>query len=162
MKITSHEQLDRALEELAFAEARLMKKRSDFEIRINELKKQSERETVTLEKQCDSQRGAIEDYCRRIRKEFDAEPTKKFAFGQVSFKANPERIECLPGWTETKSIDKALALKGVYRDALVTTHRLNKDVLKSWTQAALAKIGLTIKQGETFAIKVKKVVLQEA
>lgn len=161
MTISNWPALETALESLAIVEAKIAKTQAKYEVKINDLKKESERATGENQKLADELRVAITAFSMKNKSFFESEPTKKFAFGTIALKTNPEKIACLEGWTEQESVDKALALKGEYKDALITTHKLNKDVLKTFTIKALEKIGLCLTQGVTLTIKAKKVVLPD-
>lgn len=153
--------LEVALEALAVVEAKIAKTQAKFEVTINDLKKELELKTKDQKAQAEELRKSITNFSMKNRTAFDEEPTKKFPFGSIAIKSNPEKITNLEGWTEAESVEKALELKGDYKDALVTSYKLNKDVLKTFTIKALEKIGLCLSQGETLTIKTKKVVLPD-
>lgn len=153
--------LELAMETLAITEAKIAKTLGKYEVKINDLKKESERAIADNKYECEDLRRAITAFSMKNKSFFESEPTKKFKFGTIALKTNPEKITQLEGWTEEESLEKALDLKGDYKDAIVTTFKFNKDVLKTFTIKALEKIGLQIVQGETLTIKPKKVVLPE-
>lgn len=153
--------LEVALESLAIVEAKIAKTQGKYEVKINDLKKECDRAIADHKSTAEELRRAITVFSLRNKSFFESEPTKKFGFGTIALKTNPEKIAQLEGWTEEESLEKALELKGDYKDAIVTSFKFNKDVLKTFTIKALEKIGLQIIQGETLTIKPKKVVLPE-
>lgn len=159
--INNWQALELAMESLAIVEAKIAKTQSKYEVKINDLKKEADRAIAENKAAAEELRRAITVFSLNNKSFFESEPTKKFGFGSIALKTNPEKIAQLEGWTEQESLDKALELKGDYKDAIITTFKFNKDVLKTFTIKALEKIGLQIVQGETLTIKPKKVVLPE-
>lgn len=150
-----------ALKDLAQTKAKMQAIEAGYEVKINALKEESEKETRHMKADIAKLEKDIETYCGLRKKEFDEVRTREFEFGSVGYRKTPPSIALLPKWTWKKALEKALELQGKFRKAMRVKTEFDKDELKSFDLSDLKKIGLTVDDEDAFQLDVKTVLIDD-
>lgn len=132
--ITSLEELNQALERIGLAKAKLDEIDAQTEAKLNEIKKSAAALAQQSTRAFQENEEAAIAYLKKNRKLFSEQRSIKLGFGTVGFRSVNE-IEI-----SANTVAKLERLEGG-EDALIIKKTANKNVLATWPDADLRKIG---------------------
>lgn len=151
--------VDDQLKKIAKLELTVCDKETVMNEKIQNLKAKYEADTMTQRSQLNELRKELEAFCLLNKNDFSTSKTKKYLFGEVSFRTNPPKVMQL---NKKYSVQTSLELiKRLFKNQFVRQkEEIDKESIlaayssKSLDDQQLAGVGLKIDQEETFQYKI--------
>lgn len=158
--ITSFEQADAKLLEVASFEAIIKQEEARMNKRMQEIRDQYETNTADARAKKSALEKEIELFCISNKQEFTKQRSKELTHGTLGFRYNPPKVSLLNRKYNWGTVIELL--KRLFDDAYVRTkEEPNKDAIladyaaKTLTDEKLASVGIKIDQEEEFYCDIK-------
>lgn len=145
--ITSWEDVDVALKEIAECQIAITKIEGDMNEEINEIKEKANTKALICKEQIAEREKMLKKFVTSHKSEIDGK-TKVLNFGSTGFRKS-ESVSIPRGEDKKKAIIDSLR-KNKMDDCIQVEEKINKDILKKYNKDMIIRVGASLKTKDTF------------
>ena len=145
MELESWSEVDLSLRKIAECELALDTIEADMNMKVNDAKMEAKKLADPLKGVIEDHRKLIQDYVEGHRAELEGK-SRQLMFGRVGFRQS--NSVSVPAKKVSKIIEN-LRRFGM-NNCIQITEKINKDVLASYDEADIVKVGATVKTADRF------------